>query len=296
MLPQLDRTCWVALEVTGSAFEVHDMLSSHVDRVLLANPVDLKRLGSGRHTDWVDAARLAKMLAVGTLPTVWVPPQPMREVRRLLYYRSRLASNRRRAINQAKVVLRRAGHLLSRNTDVRGWLTPERLATLPASDRVILLSTFVRSPRWKSRLRESRAKSPAVGRRPRRPGSVDDHRRGAHQRGRHLGDPGGAPPLPSGQTSGALRRLRSVDRAIRRAAPPGPYQQGRQPAAAYPPGRSGPFSRPVGFRPPGSVLRPQGTGGRVPQSHHCAGPKTSHRGVAHVANRRDLSKRQERRR
>jgi len=113
----------------------------HVDRVLLANPVDLKRLGSGRHTDRVDAARLAKMLAVGTLPTVWVPPQPMREVRRLLYYRARLASNRRRAINQAKVVLRRAGHLLSRNTDVRGWLTPERLATLPASDRVILLST-----------------------------------------------------------------------------------------------------------------------------------------------------------
>ena len=141
VLPQLDRTCWVALEVTGSAFEVHDMLSSHVDRVLLANPVDLKRLGSGRHTDRVDAARLAKMLAVGTLPTVWVPPQPMREVRRLLYYRARLASNRRRAINQAKVVLRRAGHLLSRGSDVRRWLTPERLATLPASDRVILLST-----------------------------------------------------------------------------------------------------------------------------------------------------------
>ena len=77
LLPQLDRTCWVALEVTGSAFEVHDVLSPHVARLLLANPVDLKRLGSGRHTDRVDAARLAKMLAVGTIPTVWVPPQPM---------------------------------------------------------------------------------------------------------------------------------------------------------------------------------------------------------------------------
>ena len=140
MLPQLDRTCWVALEVTGSAFEVHDVLSPHVGRVLLANPVDLKRLGSGRHTDRVDAARLAKMLAVGTLPTVWVPPQPMREVRRLLYYRARLASSRRRAVNQAKSVLRRCGHLLPRETDVRRWLTQERMATLPASDRVILLS------------------------------------------------------------------------------------------------------------------------------------------------------------
>ncbi len=140
LLPQLDRTCWVALEVTGSAFEVHDVLSPHVGRVLLANPVDLKRLGSGRQTDRVDAARLAKMLAVGTLPTVWVPPQPMREVRRLLYYRARLASNRRRALNQAKNVLRRAGHVLPRETDVRRWLTPERAAALPASDRAILSS------------------------------------------------------------------------------------------------------------------------------------------------------------
>ena len=119
MLPQLGGTCRVALEVTGSAFEVHDGLSAHVDRVLLANPIDLKRFGSGRHTDRVDAARLAKMLAVGTIPTVWVPPQPMREVRRLVYYRARLASNRRRAINQAKNVLRRHGHVLPRETDVQ---------------------------------------------------------------------------------------------------------------------------------------------------------------------------------
>jgi transposase len=140
LLPQLDRTCWVALEVTGSAFEVHDVLSAHVDRVLLANPIDLKRFGSGRHTDRVDAARLAKMLAVGTIPTVWVPPQPMREVRRLVYYRARLASNRRRAINQAKNVLRRHGHVLPREADVQRWLTQERVAALPASDRVILLS------------------------------------------------------------------------------------------------------------------------------------------------------------
>ena len=140
LLPQLDRTCWVALEVTGNAFEVHDVLSAHVDRVLLANPIDLKRFGSDRHTDRVDAARLAKLLAAGTIPTVWVPPQPMREVRRLVSDRARLASNRRRAINHAKNVLRRHGHVLPRETDVQCWLTQERVAALPASDRVILLS------------------------------------------------------------------------------------------------------------------------------------------------------------
>ncbi len=81
---QMDRTCWIALEVTGSAFEAHDRLSPHAERVLLANAHALKRLGSGRHTDRVDAARLAQMLALGTLPTVWVPPPALRDVRRLL--------------------------------------------------------------------------------------------------------------------------------------------------------------------------------------------------------------------
>src|SRR5690606_42097772 len=89
-LQTLSPDCRVALEVTGNAFEVHDWLSPHVEQVLLANPVELRRLGSGRHTDRVDAARLAKMLAMGTLPTVWVPPQPVRELRRLLRHRERL--------------------------------------------------------------------------------------------------------------------------------------------------------------------------------------------------------------
>src|SRR5262249_42254848 len=40
--PQLDRTCWVALRGNRKRLEVHDVLSPHVDRVLLANPVDLK--------------------------------------------------------------------------------------------------------------------------------------------------------------------------------------------------------------------------------------------------------------
>jgi transposase len=62
---RLDHTCWVALEVTGSAFEAHDRLSQVAGKVLLANPIELKRLGSGRHTDRVDATRLAKMLALG---------------------------------------------------------------------------------------------------------------------------------------------------------------------------------------------------------------------------------------
>ncbi len=142
LLDQVDRTCRVALEVTGSAFEAHDRLSPHVERVLLANVRELKRYGSGRHTDRLDAARLAKLLALDSLPTVWVPPQPMRDIRRLLHYRDRLARGRRRFINQAKVVFRRHDLLLSDHADVQHAAAHLDLAPIPLADRIILASAL----------------------------------------------------------------------------------------------------------------------------------------------------------
>lgn len=40
---QLDQDTWVAMEVTGNAFEVYDLLSPHAGKVLVANPLELKR-------------------------------------------------------------------------------------------------------------------------------------------------------------------------------------------------------------------------------------------------------------
>ena len=140
LLAELDAECHIAFEVTGDAFEVHDRLAPHVAEVLLANPLELKRLGSGRHTDRTDAARLAKMLALGTVPTVWVPPQAMREVRRLLAYRAKLVATRQRFGHQAKTVLARHGHRVPRNADVARLLKTEAVSRLSAVDRLVFES------------------------------------------------------------------------------------------------------------------------------------------------------------
>jgi transposase len=142
LLNQVDRTCRVALEVTGSAFEAYDRLSPHVERVLLANPRELKRLGARRHTDRVDAARLARVLALDSLPTVWVPPLPMREIRRLLHYRDRVVKMRRRFISQAKRIFLRHGILLPSHGDVHHAAARQELTCIPMGDRVILASTL----------------------------------------------------------------------------------------------------------------------------------------------------------
>ncbi len=112
-------------------------------QVVLANPVQMKRLGSGRHTDRVDAEMLAKMLMLGTLPTVWVPPQEVREMRALLSHREGLVKQRTRYQNQAKAVLRRNGYPLDKNVDVRTWLrTCAEDLQLGAADLAILMSTI----------------------------------------------------------------------------------------------------------------------------------------------------------
>jgi transposase len=142
LLTRLDATCRVAVEVTGNAFELCDLLSPHVAEVLPANPLALKRLGSGRHTDKVDVDRLAQMIALGTVPTVWVPPEPVRGTRRLLRHRERLSSQRRGFVNQAKAVLRRHGVPLPKEADIRRAVERSIVESLPAEERVILLSAL----------------------------------------------------------------------------------------------------------------------------------------------------------
>jgi len=151
---QLDRDTQVAFEVTGSAFEVHDSLSPRAGKVLVANPLELRRLGSGRHTDRADAARLAKLLALDAVPTVWVPPQPVRQVRRLLACRERLDSYRRALENQARATLRRHHIRVPPRANVQEWVKMADTARLPAGERAILLATLQAAQALKARMED----------------------------------------------------------------------------------------------------------------------------------------------
>jgi transposase len=123
-IAHLDADVQIAVEVTRRAFELYDILAPHAAHVLVSNPVAMRRLGSGRHTDREYAVRLAQMLAWRTLPAVWVPPHPVRGVRRLLKVRERLGSYRRALTNQARAVLSRHGMLLPKGPYALRQVTP----------------------------------------------------------------------------------------------------------------------------------------------------------------------------
>ena len=98
----------LALEATTNAWEFHDQLCDHVAEVAVANSCKIKLISaSASKTDKQDALVLAKLLAAHLLPTVWVPPQSVRELRLLTQHRTQLVSQRNALKNQLHALLHR---------------------------------------------------------------------------------------------------------------------------------------------------------------------------------------------
>jgi transposase len=107
MLAQsLVRSDRVALEVTGSCWEVARILGPHVDRVVVVSPDDTGITQARAKTDRLDARTLA-LLWSGELESVWMPDERCRVLRRRLARRERLVHSRSRAKNEIHAVLQR---------------------------------------------------------------------------------------------------------------------------------------------------------------------------------------------
>jgi transposase len=129
----LSPTDHIALENTGLAASVAEILRPHVERVVVANPQAVRAIAWAKvKTDRVDARTLAKLLASGFLPEVWPGDQPIRALRRRISRRAQLVRSRTRAKNEVHAVLQR--NLVPRppvtdlfGTKGRAWLQEQAL-------------------------------------------------------------------------------------------------------------------------------------------------------------------------
>jgi len=71
---------------------------------------------SGAKTDKIDAHTLAKLLAGGFLPEVWLPDEQTRILRRRVSSRAQLARQRTRVKNQVHATRRNTRYTRKRNT------------------------------------------------------------------------------------------------------------------------------------------------------------------------------------
>jgi transposase len=134
----------VALEATrGSRYYV-DLLLTRVHSVLLANPQKLRTLsGKQAKNDRNDSLNLALLLAVGTLPTVWIPSEETRQDREILRHRANLVKERTRIKNRVRALLAENGLRWEgsdvQSTGARRFLS-QLLTQLPWATREVLTS------------------------------------------------------------------------------------------------------------------------------------------------------------
>lgn len=98
----------VVLEATTNAWHLCDQLRPLVTSVTVAHPLLVKLITTAKvKTDARDTLHLARLLAAGLIPTVWIPPQEVRELRALIAHRNRLLRQRTQAKNRLRSALHR---------------------------------------------------------------------------------------------------------------------------------------------------------------------------------------------
>jgi transposase len=129
----LQATDEVVIEATGNCMAVSRVLSPFVQRVVIANPLQVKAIAHAHvKTDKVDAGTLASLYAAGYLPEIWTPDAATERMRRLVARRFQIVRHRTRIKNEVHAILH--AHLMPRcphadlfNRRGRDWLARQPL-------------------------------------------------------------------------------------------------------------------------------------------------------------------------
>lgn len=98
----------VALEATGNSDAIANLLMPVVARVVVSNPSKTRAIAEAKvKTDKVDSRILAQLLAADFLPSVWLPDDRTRRLRRQVTRRAHVVRTRTRIKNQIHAILAR---------------------------------------------------------------------------------------------------------------------------------------------------------------------------------------------
>lgn len=131
----LHETDSIVIESTTNAWHVYELLSPLVARVVVANPIKVKQIALARvKTDIRDTLILARLLAANLVPSVWVPPIHVRQMRQLLSQRRQWVETHTQILNRMHSVAHRhhLQHVRGKrfNEKTIGWQKDKRLSEM----------------------------------------------------------------------------------------------------------------------------------------------------------------------
>jgi len=132
----------VAVEATGNWYWIVSEIEQAGLRPLLVHPRKAKlMMGMINKTDKLDVHGLNRLQRNGTLPTVWIPPAALRDLRELTRTRLMLTAQRTRLKNRLTATLAKYGRQHSEFTDAYGPRARtelrQRLEVLPTQTRFV---------------------------------------------------------------------------------------------------------------------------------------------------------------
>lgn len=99
----------IVMESCGIWEDFYDLLESKGYQVCLANPLQVKAIASAKiKNDKVDSEVLAKLLKADLIPTSYVPPKEIRQLRNIVRHRRILVKHRVKLKNSIHTILRKA--------------------------------------------------------------------------------------------------------------------------------------------------------------------------------------------
>lgn len=100
----------IALEATGSWYYVYELLESTGTDIYLSHPLKTRAIAEARiKTDKIDSGILAHLLRTDLLPTSYIAPRQIRDIREILRYRASLISLRTSVKNKVHAILSKSG-------------------------------------------------------------------------------------------------------------------------------------------------------------------------------------------
>jgi transposase len=147
-VPADGRPVHAAIEACCGAADLADELAERAGwSVSLAHPGYVARLKqSPDKSDYADARLLADLLRVGYLPKVWLAPQEVRELRRVVRFRQQLVRERRNVKLSIRALLRdaRLRPPAGVNPWTRRWLAWLKGVEMPTQARWVVERQLVR--------------------------------------------------------------------------------------------------------------------------------------------------------
>lgn len=100
----------IAFEATGSWYYFYEALENKCPEIYLAHPLKTRAIAEARiKTDKIDSTILAHLLRTDLLPTSYIPPREIRDIREILRYRASLTSLRTSIKNKVHAILSKNG-------------------------------------------------------------------------------------------------------------------------------------------------------------------------------------------